>query len=289
MSGIELYDAEQGELRAPEWLQPGGALSLLVGVEARAHAVGEVLAGFLAPLGVEVEPVGAGPEVPFLRLEVADDALTLSGGPVEGEAPEGTDDEVLQLAYLLVHYRAPLPLAEALEEAEAQLAYGYETLSVAMHKLDELGWPKAVDGEVRAPVEEMLASALEALSQDLDTPAAVGALMEGLKEVNRLVQSGKGVAPKVRARTLARAVRDAEALGAVLGCFQTPPHEAVEARRAQLAAARGLEVERVDALVQARVDARAQGDFAKADALRAEIEALGVRIHDGASGSRWSL
>jgi cysteinyl-tRNA synthetase len=289
MSAIELFDAEAGERRAPPWLQPGGAFSLRVGTEPRAHAVGEVLAGFLAPLGVEVEPTGAGPEEPFLTLTVADDALPLAGGLVEGAAPEDADEEVVQLAYLLAHYRAPLALAEALEEAEARLAYAYETLASAQLKLDELGWPSGVEGEVRPAVEALLPTALEALSHDLDTPAALGALTEALKEVNRLVQSGKGIPPKVRARTLARALRDVEALGEVLGCFTTPAQEAVTARRDRLAEARGIDGAQVDALVAARVAARAAGDFERADALRVELEALGVALHDGAGGSRWTL
>jgi cysteinyl-tRNA synthetase len=42
----------------------------------------------------------------------------------------------------------------------------------------------------------------------------------------------------------------------------------------------------VDALLAARADARAARDFARADALRAEIEALGWEVVDGPAGSR---
>ena len=44
---------------------------------------------------------------------------------------------------------------------------------------------------------------------------------------------------------------------------------------------------RIDALVQARIDARAAKDWAEADRIRNELAAEGVEIMDGAGGSTW--
>ena len=38
-----------------------------------------------------------------------------------------------------------------------------------------------------------------------------------------------------------------------------------------------------------RVQARAAKDFARGDALRAELTALGVSLHDGAAGTEWTI
>ncbi|MGZ5970010.1 MAG: CysS/YqeB C-terminal domain-containing protein, partial [Polyangiales bacterium] len=59
--------------------------------------------------------------------------------------------------------------------------------------------------------------------------------------------------------------------------------------RAQRLAIIGLTEADVDARVQARVDARANKDFAAADAIRAELEKTGVELFDGASGTTWKV
>ncbi|OZB67921.1 MAG: hypothetical protein B7X33_04570, partial [Lysobacterales bacterium 13-68-4] len=46
---------------------------------------------------------------------------------------------------------------------------------------------------------------------------------------------------------------------------------------------------RVEALLEERRAARAARDFARADAIRAELTAMGVVIEDGAQGTRWSI
>ena len=43
----------------------------------------------------------------------------------------------------------------------------------------------------------------------------------------------------------------------------------------------------IDALVKERDEARRRRDWARADALRAELDALGVALEDGAAGTQW--
>ena len=55
----------------------------------------------------------------------------------------------------------------------------------------------------------------------------------------------------------------------------------------------GAEHEALDALIQAvlaeRAAARAQKDWAKADAMRDLLASAGVQVKDGANGSSWSV
>ena len=45
----------------------------------------------------------------------------------------------------------------------------------------------------------------------------------------------------------------------------------------------------VDSLIAARADARAAKDFAEADRIRDELDAMGVALMDGPDGTTWEL
>jgi cysteinyl-tRNA synthetase len=51
----------------------------------------------------------------------------------------------------------------------------------------------------------------------------------------------------------------------------------------------GVATEQVEALVQAREQARSTRQWAEADRLREELASLGVQVIDTAEGSRWSI
>ncbi len=59
--------------------------------------------------------------------------------------------------------------------------------------------------------------------------------------------------------------------------------------KAVAAARRGLEVSRIEDLVAARTAARGSRDFARADAIRAELEHKGVVLRDGKNGTVWEV
>ena len=56
---------------------------------------------------------------------------------------------------------------------------------------------------------------------------------------------------------------------------------------AALIAACGGDDADIEGLVQAREEARAARDFARADAIRDQLGAMGITLEDGPDGSRW--
>jgi cysteinyl-tRNA synthetase len=68
------------------------------------------------------------------------------------------------------------------------------------------------------------------------------------------------------------------AAGDVLGLFQQRPEDWFRS---------GDDAAEIDALVQARFDARKSRDFAEADRLRAALDGRGIQLEDSATGTIW--
>ncbi|MBA3467602.1 MAG: cysteine--tRNA ligase [Gemmatimonadaceae bacterium] len=111
---------------------------------------------------------------------------------------------------------------------------------------------------------------VEALSDDLNAPAALGSLYTFIRRANAELDRGGQDRAAVEAarKTFAR-------INSVLDVI---PEEA--GPDPELAAW-------VEEKLAARRAARAARDFARADALRGEIEARGISIEDGPHGTRW--
>ena len=127
---------------------------------------------------------------------------------------------------------------------------------------------KGLDVEVRDPP----AAFIEGLSDDLNTPKAYAELFALAKTLETAHGDGK-----------AAAKADLLAAANLLGFLMADP---------DVWFAGGADEElkgKVEALLEARVEARADKNWAEADRIRAEIDALGVIVMDSPQGATWRL
>jgi len=191
------------------------------------------------------------------------------------------DGEGLRLFLLGTQYRNPVNFSDGLlAEAEQRLGYFYETLERA----DELA-KGAPDGG--AP-SGWLEGCREALDDDFNTAAVLGLLAEAFREANALADR-KGKKTVEDRRALFGFARDAREVGAELGILGRPPAEALQSLRQKAAKRRGIDPAAVEEKLRARAEARRAKDFARSDALRDELLAMGVAIKDGPSGTTWKV
>jgi cysteinyl-tRNA synthetase len=211
--------------------------------------------------------------------------------------------EALRFYFVSHHYRSPIdfeiegkrdvdgkivePRFPALEAADRRLDYFYTTL----RRIDDFvaSGGDGGDGAVVPEAERLVAEARDGLADDFNAPIVVAALGEAARVANRLLDDAKGVDKAVRRRSLARLGRDLRAVGWALGVLGDDPRAYAHARRSRVAAARGLDTARVEALLTARAEARQAKDFARADAVRGELTALGVEILDTPGGTDWRV
>jgi len=48
-----------------------------------------------------------------------------------------------------------------------------------------------------------------------------------------------------------------------------------------------IDVTKIESLVKERDASRARGDFIKADAIRDDLDNLGIQVYDSSEGSKW--
>ncbi|MEO8842848.1 MAG: cysteine--tRNA ligase [Kofleriaceae bacterium] len=209
--------------------------------------------------------------------------------------------EALRLFCVSHHYRSPVDFEvqvtsedgaskvqfHSLEAADRNLARFYETLARIDAFIANGG--DAGAGAVAPEAEKLVPEARAALADDFNTPITMASLHGAQQLANRLLDEGKGIDKQVRRRTLARLGRDLRAVGAALGVFGQTPAVYLAERRARLVKARKIDVAQVLTKISERSAARAGKDFARGDAIRDELAALGVALHDGSGGTDWSV
>ncbi|KAB2812103.1 cysteine--tRNA ligase [Pimelobacter simplex] len=173
----------------------------------------------------------------------------------------------LRFYVVAAHYRSHVEFSfDALDEA----AVGYRRIEAF---LDRAG-----TAEIGA-LPEAFATAMD---DDLGTPAAVAVLYDTVREGNRLLAAGDDGAAAEAAGSVA-------AMLDVLGVHPADPAWAGAGSsdgEARLTAA-------VDALVAGLLDERAQAradkDWARADAIRDRIKAAGIEVTDTPDGPTWTV
>jgi cysteinyl-tRNA synthetase len=191
------------------------------------------------------------------------------------------DGEALRLLLLGTHYRHPINFSDGLlGDAERRLGYLYETLE----KADRLAEGAAPDPAVN-PWAELARAALD---DDFNTAAVLGILAEAFTAANAAADR-KGKKTPADRSGLARFALDAREVGAELGILQRSPAQALLALRTRAVARRGIDPALVEARIAERAEARRAKDFARSDAVRDELLALGVALQDGATGTTWKV
>ncbi|MGA8296447.1 MAG: cysteine--tRNA ligase [Acidimicrobiales bacterium] len=172
------------------------------------------------------------------------------------EVLAASDPRAYRLLVLRSHYRQPIEVAERQFEDAAQ----------ALGRIDALA-RRFADAPFETELETVVAlraAFRRAMDDDLDTPAALGALFSALRQANALADGGDDRA----AGTLAKVVLELLAvLGVTSSLEQDLPAE-------------------IAAMVRDRDAARAGRDFAAADELRQEIERRGFVVEDTPEGTR---
>ncbi len=184
----------------------------------------------------------------MLQIGADDEKMSKSLGNITGlaEALDQVGRDTLLMFFCAGHYRQPVAYREdVLKDAAARVA-----------RIRDAG-RRLTAGESPADMAHWRDAFFDALADDFNTPRALAALSEWVREANR---RGEGVGD-----AHLREMLEVLALDNLLEADSGPPPEAL-------------------ALAERRAAARAARDWAEADRLRDELHDAGWTVRDGPSG-----
>jgi len=199
--------------------------------------------------------------------------------------------EALRFFLLGKHYRSPIDFSpEGMEDAEKGLQRIYVSLLEARKALERASWKKTpLPAEIQEEWTALPAAFDAALDDDLNTAQALGQIFSQVRIVNRLLEDKALRASAATRDILQDFLARARHWEASLGLFGQEPTVFLENLRAMRASRRKLDMARLETLLQQRAAARADKDFARSDALREELLALGVSVRDTPEGQQWDM
>ncbi len=199
------------------------------------------------------------------------------------------DPEVVRFFLLSTHYRSPIEFSdEQLMEAELSIDRYYTTVARIEDFLKEGPMvEKSIQGE--RSLEEALTSFLnrfrEAMDDDFNTAQALGHIFELIRGINRFLDtrpSGQ------RAKDLLLKAADLlQETGSILNIFTRRPEEWYDS----LMVTKEIPFSKEEIMhrLRERQEARQKHDWARADAIRKELEGKGIILEDKRGGTSWRV
>jgi cysteinyl-tRNA synthetase len=213
----------------------------------------------------------------FLTMDSEKMSKSLGNVLLLREILQHAPGEAVRLALLTGHYRQPLD-------------WNDQALADAWKKLDRLyGALRDAGAAAPAPGSHAPQRFIEALEDDLNTPAALAELFELARALNRADSEAEKAQLKGQ-------LLDAAGL---LGILQTGADDWFKLRTiaedqaagtpgpGQSAPAAGIEPEWIEQQIAQRAAAKKARNFAEADRIRAQLKSHGVLIEDSPQGTRW--
>jgi cysteinyl-tRNA synthetase len=171
------------------------------------------------------------------------------------------DPRALRMVMLQTHYRHGMEVGTDALEAALE---GVKRLDAALRRATTAG----IDAATASPNSAAQDAFMAAMNDDFSTPAALEVIFGLARESNSAIDNGN---LDDAATAIATVVELAGVLGLSVGTEVAAQDDDAE----------------IDALVQARTDARSDRDFAEADRVRDELTAHGITIEDTADGTIW--
>lgn len=206
----------------------------------------------------------------FLNIDNKKMSKSLGNFRTVREISEQYDLQVLRFFMLSAHYRSPLNFSAELMEASRN---GLERILTGVERLNDLlssASEKELSGEEKKNLEtkaELVKKFEAAMDDDFNTADAISAVFELVKLSNSTISEESAKA------YLSELKKEIETLCGVLGIITEKKKEALDSE--------------IEAMIEARQQARKSKNFALADEIRGKLFDMGIVLEDTREGVKW--
>ncbi|MFC7678173.1 cysteine--tRNA ligase [Paenibacillus sp. GCM10028914] len=207
----------------------------------------------------------------YIRINNEKMSKSLGNGVLVKDLREQYTKEAIRYFMLSTHYRNPLNFSdEVMEQAQNSIDRIANAVGNLRHRLETaVGSPEGKTGvEVATKMAEVLAEFHQKMQDDFNTPDAITAMFQWATEANHILQKAS-----VPAEDIQTALDAFEEMNGVLRIVDLSADELLD--------------EEIERLIEERVEARKNKDWARADEIRDQLSAEGIVLEDTAQGMRW--
>jgi len=197
--------------------------------------------------------------------------------------------EILKFMMLSSHYRSTTDLSEEqIHRAIAGLARIYSAMALADQLTQADVEPKPIPAVFEKAINEADVGIEKALDDDFNTPEVMARIYEVVRLFNNLARrAGKVTAER---KTIAEVfVNWLKNKGSFMSLYQESPAKYLRLLDDLLLKQKGLQRDKIDQLVAARTQARAERNWAESDRIRDDLAAQGIAVQDTPEGSLWEV
>jgi cysteinyl-tRNA synthetase len=193
---------------------------------------------------------------------------------VEGR---GADPLALRYALISQNYRVPHNFTMDLLRDATNKVERYKLCDSTVQAAIQAARPG--DDAIGESLEELYQATLDAMLEDLNTSVALAKALEGTRVILR---EGEGL----NAKSAASGKLFLDRVNGLLGIVR---YDGTEGETSAVRTQTGpqLDTALIESLIGDRSAAKKEKDFAKADAIRKQLEELGVELRDSPEGTSW--
>jgi len=206
--------------------------------------------------------------------------------------------EVLRFFLISVHYRSPIDYSDkALNEAGTAVERIYTAWDALQKARAALGdspfQAEDLEGDAKAELGKIhlaLDNFEEAMADDFNTARALGHLFDLVTNINVLAGRAETDPAPELAALLDEAGQVLKTMFSILGICRSDPEAFFAEKAARVLKDKGITDQEIEGKIARRAQARAQKDFAGADAIRDELAGLGIVLKDNRDGTTsWTV
>ncbi|MDR9468813.1 cysteine--tRNA ligase [Marinospirillum sp.] len=185
------------------------------------------------------------------------------------EILEKYDPEVVRYLLLSSHYRSAINYSEtALKDARKSL----ERFYTALNGLETVIYPEKV-----AEAGQWRENFFKAMDDDFNTPEALAVLFDLTRAINRAREGDD-------TQLAAALAGELQQLASTLGFLQQDPQAFLQGQAEETS----INPDVIETLIEKRLMAKQERDFAEADRIRDDLAAQGIVLKDNKDGTTWT-